>query len=69
MRRKKFLHSLAASIEWRLFAFLITGAFLWVTVGNFLKAAQTALALQVLLLAGHATWLYFRSGYVPLEPV
>lgn len=67
VRRKKILHSIAASIEWRIFAFLITGIFLWTTVGDFWKAAQTAFVLQLILLVCHCTWLYFRSGYVPLE--
>jgi hypothetical protein len=69
MRRKKLLHSLTASIEWRILAFLITGLFLWVTVGSFWKAAQTAFILQLILLTGHTAWLYYRSGYVPLEQV
>jgi hypothetical protein len=61
------MRSIAASLEWRFIAFILTGLFLWATGGDFWAAARTALVLHLILLTGHATWFYFRSGYRPLE--
>lgn len=58
---KRFLHSMLISLEWRLWAFIITTAFLWVTTGELGFAALQAIGLQIILFAGHAIWYYWRS--------
>jgi len=59
--RKKLLHSLQASIEWRLVAFVITNIFFWITTGEFWQAAGLALTLQVILFVAYVTWHFFRN--------
>lgn len=49
------------SLEWRLYAFVITSGFLWVTTGHLAAAAAQALGLQIVLFIGHTVWHYFRS--------
>ncbi len=58
--REKIVHSLLISLEWRLIAFVITNAFLWITTGHFWKAAGLALLLQLVLLAAHLVWHFLR---------
>lgn len=67
--RKKFLHSLQASLEWRLVAFIITNIFFWITTGQFLEAAGLALTLQLILFVAYVTWHFFRNElHTPLLP-
>lgn len=49
------------SLEWRLYAFVITSGFLWVTTGELVLAAVQALGLQAVLFVGHTIWYYLRS--------
>lgn len=58
---KRIYESLMFSLEWRLYAFVITSLFLWATTGELVFAAVQALGLQVILLIGHTTWYYFRK--------
>lgn len=67
---KRIYESLMFSLEWRLYAFVITSLFLWWTTGELVFAAVQALGLQIVLLIGHTTWYYFRnegSGGFTLE--
>ncbi len=59
--RKRFVRSLLASLEWRLFAFIITNIFFWVTTGHFWKAAGLALILQLILFTAYVVWHFFRA--------
>jgi hypothetical protein len=57
------------SLEWRFFAFVITNIFLWVTTGEFWKAAGLALALQIILFVAYVIWHFFRNElHMPLFP-
>lgn len=58
---KRVLESVLFSLEWRLYAFVITSLFLWWTTGQLAFAAVQALGLQVVLFIGHTTWYYFRK--------
>lgn len=58
--RKKILHSIYASLEWRAIAFVITNIFLWVTTGSFLTATGLSLALHAILLVAHMAWFFLR---------
>ena len=49
------------SLEWRLYAYVITVLFLWVTTGQLAFAAVQALGLQMCLLIGNTIWYYFRQ--------
>lgn len=67
--RKKILHSLLVSLEWRFFAFIITNIFLWITTGEFWKAAGLALILQLILFAAYVIWHFLRNElHTPLFP-
>lgn len=67
--REKMWRSLVVSIEWRIFAFIITNIFLWITTGEFWTAAGLALALQAILFVAYVIWHYFRNEmHVPLIP-
>lgn len=67
--KERMLRSLLVSLEWRVFAFIITNVFLWVTTGEFWKAAGLALTLQIILFAAYVIWHYFRNEmHVPLFP-
>ncbi len=58
-----------ASLEWRVFAFVITNIFLWITTGEFWTAAGLALMLQIILFVAYVIWHYFRNElHVPLIP-
>ncbi len=59
--REKILNSILVSLEWRLYAFIITGLFLWATTGHLAFAAVQALGLHIMLFVGHTVWYYFRS--------
>lgn len=61
--REKFLHSLYASLEWRLVAYVITNAFLWLTTGSFWKAAGLALILQAILFVAYTLWYFVRHEH------
>lgn len=54
----RFLHSLYASIEWRIIAFLITNVFFWITTGSLVKATGLALALHLILFVAHTFWYF-----------
>lgn len=58
--REKIIHSLYASLEWRVIAFIITNAFFWFTTGSFWKAAGLALVLQSILFVVHMLWYFLR---------
>lgn len=63
------MRSLMVSLEWRLFAFVITNIFFWITTGHFWKAAGLAFTLQVILFIAYVIWHYFRNEMqVPLVP-
>ena len=49
------------SLEWRVYAYIITILFLWATTGRLAFSAVQALGLQVVLLIGNTTWYYFRQ--------
>ena len=67
--RRRIIHSLLVSLEWRFFAFIITNIFFWVTTGEFWKAAGLALALQLILFVSYVVWHLFRNEmHVPLFP-
>ena len=67
--RRRIIHSLLVSLEWRFFAFIITNIFFWVTTGEFWKAAGLALALQLILFVSYVLWHLFRNEMtVPLFP-
>lgn len=58
--------SLLFSLEWRLYAYVITILFLWATTGHFAIAAIQALGLQLALFIGQTIWHFLRSGgYTP----
>jgi hypothetical protein len=54
-------HSVLFSLEWRAIAFVITGAFFWVTSGEFVRATVMAMTLQAILFVAHVVWFYFRE--------
>ncbi len=58
---REILKSFLFSLEWRVYAFIITTLYLWITTGYLAFAALQALGLQVLLLIGHTLWYYFRT--------
>ncbi|RJR14473.1 hypothetical protein C4585_00010 [Candidatus Parcubacteria bacterium] len=58
--RDKIFKSLLISLEWRIIAYVITNLFLWVTTGEFWKAAGLALVLQVILFFAFLIWHLFR---------
>lgn len=58
--REKIIHSLYASLEWRIIAFVVTNVFLWSTTGSFWKAAGLALILQSILFVAHTLWYFLR---------
>lgn len=59
--RKRLWHSLLLSLEWRAYAYVITNLFLWWTTGELWHATLMALGLQIILLAAHCVWYYFRG--------
>ncbi|MEK7063065.1 MAG: hypothetical protein AAB955_00050 [Patescibacteria group bacterium] len=58
---KRIWESVLFSLEWRLYAYVITVAFLYATTGELAFAAVQALGLQLVLLVCHTTWYYFRQ--------
>lgn len=65
----RVLRSVLISLEWRVFAFIITNIFLWITTGEFWTAAGLALMLQLILFVAYVIWHYFRNELqVPLLP-
>lgn len=58
--REKLLHSLYASLEWRVIAFIITNLFFWFTTNSFWKAAGLALMLQAVLFLTQILWHFVR---------
>jgi len=59
--RSKILHSLYASLEWRIIAFVITNIFFWFTTESFWHATGLALALQTILFIVHTIWFFLRQ--------
>ena len=59
--KQKIFNSIMFSLEWRLYAFVITSLFLWATTGHFAVAVTQAMGLQVVLLIGNTIWYYFRQ--------
>lgn len=67
--RRRIIHSLLVSLEWRFFAFVITNIFFWFTTGQFWKAAGLALSLQIILFVTYVIWHLFRNEMgMPLFP-
>ncbi|MFQ5540703.1 MAG: hypothetical protein ACE5F4_00400 [Candidatus Paceibacteria bacterium] len=58
--REKVIHSIFASFEWRVIAFIITNIFFWVTTGSFWTATGLALILQSILFVAHTLWFFLR---------
>lgn len=67
--REKLLHSLYASLEWRVIAFVITNLFFWATTSSFWKATGLAFLLQLILWAAHLSWHFVRQedGFASLR--
>ncbi len=66
--RQRLIHSIVLSLEWRFYAYIITNLFLWFTSGELWTATMMALQLQIILLAAHCVWYYFRGErYHPRE--
>ncbi len=61
--KDKILHSLYASLEWRVIAYIVTNLFFWVTTGSFWKAAGLALILQIILFVVHTFWYFTRHEH------
>lgn len=59
--KQKIFNSIMFSLEWRLYAFVITSLFLWATTGHFAAAITQAIGLQIVLLIGNSIWYYFRQ--------
>lgn len=65
----KLVRSIRVSLEWRVFAFIITNIFFWVTTGHFWEAAGLALTLQIILFAAYVLWHLVRHEMqAPLLP-
>lgn len=58
--REKILHSLLVSLEWRVYALIITNIFLWVTTGSFWVATGLAFLLQAILFVAYTVWFFLR---------
>jgi len=58
--RKKILHTILISLEWRIIAFVITNIFFWFTTGHFWTAAGFAFMLQIILFLAYLTWYFLR---------
>ena len=63
---KRIWESVLFSLEWRIYAFVITSAFLWATTGHLAAAAAQAFGLQIVLFIGQTLWYYFRMSGSPL---
>ncbi len=59
--KQRLLHSLYASVEWRIVAFLITNAFLWLATGEFVRSTLLAIELHLILLVAHFVWFFLRQ--------
>jgi len=67
--KDRIVRSLMVSLEWRVVAFVITNAFLWITTGHFWTAVGWAFLLQLILFVAYIIWHYFRNElHVPLVP-
>jgi hypothetical protein len=65
----RVMRSVMVSLEWRVFAFIITNIFLWITTGEFWTAAGLALTLQIILFVAYVIWHFLRNElHVPLVP-
>ena len=60
--KERLLKSVAVSLEYRVFAFVVTELFLWATTGQFWQATILAFELQILLLIAHFSWYYIRES-------
>jgi hypothetical protein len=66
---EKIVHSFIVALEWRIFAFVITNLFLWITTGSFWTAAGLALILQVILFFAYTLWYFWRQElHMPFFP-
>ncbi|MCI0597635.1 hypothetical protein L0Y34_00965 [Candidatus Parcubacteria bacterium] len=63
--KERLLKSAAASLEWRVFAFIITGIFFWFMTGAVWQATILAIELQIILFIAHFGWFYFRETRPP----
>lgn len=59
--KKRLLHSVLLSLEWRAIAFVITNAFLYMMTGAFWESTIVALELQIILLFAHGLWFFLRN--------
>ncbi len=61
--REKLLHSLYASLEWRVIALVITNLFFWATTHSFWKATGLAFLLQAILWVAYLIWHFIRQEH------
>ncbi len=59
---KKLRITLERALEWRLFAFIISGLVLYAATGRLLESTLLSILLQIFLFIGHVVWYYYR-GY------
>lgn len=55
-----FRQALFSSLEWRIYAFLITSAVLLINGAPVFQATLISLEMHVLLTIGHAFWYYSK---------
>jgi hypothetical protein len=59
--KQRIVHSVMASLEWRVIAFAITEVFFLMTTGGFWQATLMALGLQAILFFAHFAWFFARE--------
>ncbi len=59
--KRRLMHSLIASIEWRVIAFIITELFFLTTTGKLWDATILAASLQGILFAAYFVWYFLRE--------
>lgn len=62
--KKRLLHSILLSLEWRVIAFVITGLFLFAVTGELWQATLLSFGVHVFLLVGHSIWLVVREEHI-----
>ncbi len=60
--KQRLMKSLTVSLEWRVFAFIITELFFWATTGHLWQATILAIELQLILLVAHFGWYFVRQS-------
>lgn len=61
--KERLIKAFEVSLEWRVIAFIVTGAFLWITTGEFWHATITALCLQAILFFVYFGWYFVRETH------